>query len=259
MTHWQKGMPVSDEILVAWLDNQLDEQQYQQVEKMLRNDPFLAERLARLDSGNADFAAAFAPLLEEAPITRLQQRLGGMLNHSPEPPARGISRRTLIAATLSALALGVVGGNKGQRLFDNDDGWRDTVAQYMALYTRETFEGVSPSASVMRQQLAYISRHLDLPLSPQALTLNGSAFKSARMLSYDDKAIAQIVWDERETGPLALCITATSRQASRTLSTETRRDMNVVYWQQQQHQFMLIGHLPAPAMMKLAQTLSASV
>lgn len=73
MTQWQNGAPISDEVLVAWLDKQLTVQQHQQVEKMLSDDPELAERLAELDRASVDFSAAFAPLLQEAPKDRLQQ------------------------------------------------------------------------------------------------------------------------------------------------------------------------------------------
>lgn len=259
MTQWQNGAPISDEVLVAWLDKQLTVQQHQQVEKMLSDDPELAERLAELDRASVDFSAAFAPLLQEAPKARLQQRLSASLEEPQKPHAAGISRRTLIAATVSALALGVVGGMKGRRLFDNDDGWRDTVAQYMALYTHQTFEGVSPSDSAMQQQLATISSHLGLSLSASALTLPGSAFKGARMLNYDDKAIAQIVWDDPNSGPLALCITGAVHPTDRGFAEEQRRGMNVVYWQQQQHSFMLIGHKPAAELRTVASSLSAAV
>lgn len=259
MTQWQNGAPVSDEVLVAWLDNQLTAQQHQQVEKMLSNDPELAERLAELDRASVDFPAAFAPLLQEAPQARLQQRLADSLVEPQQSPPRGVSRRTLIAATVSALALGVVGGLKGKRLFDNDDGWRDSVAQYMALYTHQTFEGVSPSASAMEQQLARVSSHLGLPLSASALTLAGSEFKGARMLSYDEKDIAQIVWDDPQSGPLALCVTDAVHASDQGFAEEKRRGMNVVYWQQQQHSFMLIGHMPAAELRKVASSLSAAV
>lgn len=259
MTQWQNGAPVSDEVLVAWLDNQLTVQQHQQVEKMLSDDPELAERLAELDRASEDFSAAFAPLLHEAPKERLQQRLSASLAATPQPQPAGISRRTLIAATVSALALGGVGGMKGKRLFDNDDGWRDTVAQYMALYTHQTFEGVAPSDSAMQQQLASVSSHLGLPLSARAFTLTGSAFKGARMLNYDDKAIAQIVWDDPDSGPLALCITGAVHATDRGFADEQRRGMNVVYWQQQQHSFMLIGHKPMAELRKVASSLAAAV
>ncbi|KGT89451.1 hypothetical protein NG99_19140 [Erwinia typographi] len=259
MSQWQKGAPVSDEMLVAWLDNQLDERQHRQVEKMLKDDPELSERLAELDRASVDFSAAFAPLLEEAPTARLQQKFSAAVARAEASQPHGVSRRALIAATVSALALGVVGGLKGRRLFDNDDGWRDTVAQYMALYTHQSFEDVDPGPEAMQQQLASVSSHLDLPLSVSALTLAGSEFKGARMLRYDDKSIAQIVWDDPHSGPLALCITASLRPAEGGLAQEKRRGMNVVYWQRQRHSFMLIGHKPAGALLAVAKALSASV
>lgn len=259
MTQWHKDIPLTDEILVAWLDNQLNAQQHHQVEKMLNDDPELAERLAELDRASVDFPAAFAPLLDEAPTGRLHKNLTALLVPTVSETPRGFSRRALIAATISALAVGVIGGMKGKELFEQEDDWRDSVAQYMALYTHETFEGVTPSASAMQQQLSRVSTHLGLSLPVSALTLKGSEFKSARMLNYDDQDIAQIVWDEGQSGPLALCITAAVGQTGRGLSAEKRRGMNVIYWQKQQHQFMLIGHMNTQQLLALAKALSVSV
>lgn len=252
---WTISAPLSDEMLVAYLDNQLNDSQSQQVEKMLNEDPELQERLNQLDSASVDFAAAFSPLLDEAPLKSMQDKLAVR----PQAGSQGISRRTLIAATLSALAIGLVGGMKGKRLFDNDDGWRDTVAQYMALYTRETLSGSHLTPAAASEQLALVSQSLGLQLNATALTLADSEFKGARMLSYDGVSIAQLVWQDQQSGPLALCITAASQPEDAAFSQEKRRGMNVVYWRQQHYKFMLIGHNSAGKLREMAQSLAESV
>ncbi|WP_158783259.1 anti-sigma factor [Pantoea sp. BAV 3049] len=252
---WIINAPLSDEMLVAYLDNQLNDSQSQQVEKMLNEDPELVMRLNQLDSASLDFAAAFSPLLDEAPLKPMQEKL----TIHPQQAPQGISRRTLIAATVSALAIGLVGGMKGRRLFDNDDGWRDTVAQYMALYTRETLSGGSLTPAAASEQLALVSQRLGLQLNATVLTLSDSEFKGARMLSYDGVSIAQIVWQDRQSGPLALCITAASQPEDTAFSQEKRRGMNVVYWRQQHYKFMLIGHSSARQLREMAQNLAEAV
>lgn len=86
----------ADELLVAYLDNQLDPQQRQLLEQRLSGEPALAERLSLLARSNLPFKQAFEPLLDEAPVQRL--RAEGPLT----APAmqHGVSRRGLIAAAV---------------------------------------------------------------------------------------------------------------------------------------------------------------
>ncbi|MGK7245155.1 anti-sigma factor family protein [Buttiauxella agrestis] len=94
----------TDEMLVAYLDNELSETQRKVLESRLAKDNALAQRLALLERSNLPFKAAFEPLLELAPDEHLQQQFSAEFrkNHS-------VSRRNLIAAAVSFLALGVIG------------------------------------------------------------------------------------------------------------------------------------------------------
>nr|WP_154325174.1 hypothetical protein [Pantoea sp. 201603H] len=102
MKEWNIDMPLSDEVLVAWLDGELSPEVAQQVEKRVQVDPEAAEQLALLDRASLDFAAAFAPMLDDAPVEMLREKLRATPSHlSP-----GVSRRSLLAATVAALAVG---------------------------------------------------------------------------------------------------------------------------------------------------------
>jgi hypothetical protein len=61
------------------------------------------------------------------------------------------------------------------------------------------------------------------------------------MLEYDGVPIAQIVYLDAKHGPLALCVTR-SNSGTQPLAHERRREMNVVYWTEREHAWMLIGH-----------------
>ena len=71
--------------------------------------------------------------------------------------------------------------------------------------------------------------------------------KRALLLQYDGKPLAQIAYLDPETGPMALCIVK-SDAGPKAPDLENRKGMNVVYWSNATHAFMLIGHAAADRM-----------
>ncbi|CAI1038493.1 anti-sigma factor family protein [Serratia proteamaculans] len=244
----------ADELLVAYLDNQLDPQQRQLLEQRLGGEPALAERLSLLARSNLPFKQAFEPLLDEAPVQRL--RAEGPLT----APAmqHGVSRRGLIAAAVGFLALGIAGDRAYLQLSQPEENWRSLVAQYMALYTPETLAGYDDTATQIAHQLQQTGERLGIALSAPKLILSGAELKNARVLAYDDRRIAQLTWQDAQYGALALCII---QQSGKPLPAESerRQGMNVVYWADGRHGFMLIGHNPAPDLAALAGRLQHSL
>ncbi|QWA10624.1 hypothetical protein GTU79_26130 [Sodalis ligni] len=317
--------PLTDELLVAYLDNELDADQRRQIEQRLGDDPQLAERLALLDQASLPFSAAYAVMLNQAPAARLRARLEslteanspngldrpdgldiphdrdgldgsgnpngldrhdgsgnsnglvdshdglGIANGVDRPdgrtpitaPAagRGISRRNLMAAAVAGLAVGILGGRLSFGLFTpagHQDNWRDLVAEYMSLYTDETFADTVTSPDLQRQQLKTVGARLGLTLDPGRLSLPGAELKFARLLSYDRQPIAQIAYLDESHGPLALCITRAGDGRQDEPESEVLRGMNVVYWAKGGHRYMLIGHNPPAELNALAQKLMAA-
>jgi anti-sigma factor RsiW len=240
----------TDELLVAWLDNELSPAERAEVELRLGHDSYLIERLALLERSSLPFKKSFEPLLAEAPLEELKKHL-----HAPTSPT--VSRRRLIAAAVSFLALGVIGDRAFLRFSEPDENWRGLVAQYMALYTPETL-AETPTAQALEAQLRATGTQLDIPLEGAKLLLPNAALKNARVLAYDEQKIAQITWLEARHGPLALCITRHAGGAMQSRS-EQRLGMNIVYWSSASHRFMVIGHNPAGQMKALAARLKQAV
>lgn len=239
----------TDELLVAYLDNELSTVERQALEERLSHDDHLAERLALLERSSLPFKSAFAPLLEAAPVSHLQGYL------TPAPVA--ISRRHLIAAAVSFLALGVIGDRALVHLSQPEDNWRALVAQYMALYTPQTL-AETPTRQALEAQLQTTGTQLGLALAPANLALPGSTLKNARVLAYDEQSIAQITWLDAAQQPLALCITRNSGKSIAAKS-EQRLGMNIVYWASPGHQFMVIGHGPMAQISQIAQQLQSGI
>ena len=253
--------PYQDDAIVAWLDGEMSEADAQQFESQLAQDEQLASRTEALKQDRADFTEAVAPLLHEAPEARMQARLNELLAYSPRSSA-GVSRRSLIAASLSFL---VIGGGLGYfarplALARNEsEKIRDLEAQYMSLYSAETLLDADSSPTALQRGLARTAQDIGLNVKVAQLALNGAELKMVRMLRYDSTSIAQIAWMDAEYGPMALCISPERHAQTRALTPENRHDMHLVWWQQRGYQFVLIGRNPPPQLSLHAQALHAAL
>lgn len=236
-----QNTPPSDELLVAYLDGELDPEQRQRIDNLLGIDPAVTARVEHFKRGDLPCKAAFDSVLDQAPLERLQR----MLDALPPAQAPTLSRRRFLAVAASFAVAGVV----ADRLFmmwprpEPGSGWRASVAEYMALYTPQTLENLSTEPESHTAQLSSVGRQLGLSLSPEAISLPGAEFRRAQILDYDGVLIGQLTYLDPRHGPLALCITA-AKKGAMAMANEQRRGMNVVYWSNPSHAFMLIGRNP---------------
>lgn len=254
MTQPRLHLPFSDEVLVAYLDNQLSLAERERFAERLQHDEILSERLTQLSYSSLPFHDAFEPMLAEAPLADLQARL----NAIPDPAQPvGVNRRQLLAAGISFLAVGVLFGRYAlpPATSEKDNNWRNLVAQYMSLYSAETLADISEPPARQQAELQRVKNNVGIALTPAQLALPGAELKNARILSYDDYRIAQITYLDPKYGPLALCITRASQPGKTAQEREVRRGMNVVYWRSNGYNFMLIGHNPTQEMASHGQLL----
>lgn len=242
--------PYSDEAIVAWLDGEMSQQEHEAFEQQLKHDQALATRTAELMKSNQPFADAFEPLLDAAPSERLQQNLNRLLMQNPvTSPASGqVSRRALIAASLSFLVIGSGFGyfvRPDSRARRESEKIRDLEAQYMSLYSPQTLVDVDSSSTVIERSLARTAQEMGLHLSAQQLTLQGAELKSVRLLRYDNNSIVQIAWAHPAYGPMALCISPEDHRHATPVTEEQRHGMNLAWWQAGGWQYVLIGRTPA--------------
>ncbi|RAR69614.1 anti-sigma factor RsiW [Pantoea ananatis] len=258
--------PFSDEALVAWLDGEMNPDDARRLELLLETDAELAERIDELMKSQLDFDTAFAPLLDKAPEAKMQRRLDALLNAPAQASAAdvvatatsGISRRSLIAASLSFLmigsGLGYLARPAKTRLSESEK-IRDLEAQYMSLYSAETLLDADNSPAALQHGLARTAQDIGLHLNTQQLSLPDAELKMVRMLRYDSTSIAQIAWIHAEYGPMALCISPDAQPASTGLQREQRHDMRLVWWHHGGYQFVLIGRNPDEALASSASAL----
>jgi anti-sigma factor RsiW len=243
---------LSDEQLVAYLDNQLDTEQRQRVDAAIAEDPMLGLRLQWLNRSSLPFKTAYDELERQAPVDRLQ----GMLDTLPSPARPALSRRWFLAAAAGLVVSGVLADRLflGWQTSQQQNNWRGLVANYMELYVPETLDHLPTDEATQRAQLDTIDERLGLNLEAAKLRLPRAELKRAQILEYDGVPIAQITYLDPVHGPMALCITR-SNNGSRHFAQERRSGMNIVYWADMEHAWMLIGHNSVADLQGLATAL----
>ncbi|MHC8366614.1 anti-sigma factor family protein [Pseudomonas sp. ZT5P21] len=242
----------SDEQLVAYLDDQLDADQRSRIDAAIAADSTLNLRLQWLARSSLPFREAYDEVTHQAPVDRLQ----AMLDTLPSPARPAMSRRWFLAAAAGLVVSGVVADRLflGWQSSQRKSNWRGLVADYMALYVPQTLEHLPNDEATQRAQLRTIDARLGLSLLPGQLALPRLELKRAQILEYDGMPIAQITYLDPAHGPVALCVTR-SNSGSRHIAHERRHEMNVVYWADMEHAWMLIGHNPALELEEIAKVL----
>lgn len=253
--------PYHDDAIVAWLDGEMDSADAHTFEQQLNVDASLRARTAELKESHQDYQRAFAPLLDDAPSAQMQQRLEAYLAESPATRP-GVSRRALIAASVSFLligsGLGYLARPSGEARDENAH-IRDLEAQYMSLYSAETLLDIDNSQPVIARGIARTAEDIGLKVSEQQLMLHNAELKMVRMLRYDSTSIAQIVWMHADFGPMALCISPLEQGGNAPVENEQRHSMNIAWWTSRRYQFVLIGRNPTAQLQASARRLQSAL
>ncbi|WP_028750485.1 anti-sigma factor family protein [Rhizobium leucaenae] len=255
----------SDELLTAFIDGELDAAESDRIEKLIASDAQVAERFDFLSRSDLPFREAFEPVLTAAPSAKLTAMLAAIPStNAQKKAASGVSRRGFLSAIAACLVVGVAIDRAAidinRRLNKPEEGsdWRAVVAEYLSLYTPDTLSAPAGDHAEQAAQLSEVGSKLGVTLTPETVALPGIDFKRAQILNYDSKPLAQIAYLDPESGPMALCIIPSTTGVAAP-DMENRRGMNVVYWSNTTHAFMLIGHSPIDRLKALADGVRQSL
>ncbi len=168
-----------------------------------------------------------------------------------------------LAAAIVLLILGAAAGFGIARTIAPTEvaelpGWRSVVADYVALYTPETFALAPADPAAYAPRLKVVGDGLGLDLAPETVALPGLDLKGAILFHYDGKPLGQVSYLSTEYGPVAFCIIKNGREDA-PLAFEERRGMNVVFWNSAGRGYLIIGTLPRDRLEALADTLASRV
>jgi len=248
-----------DAILVAYLDGELEPEAHEKLERLLKSDPNVRERLAMLSRGAGPFKRTFDAVLDSAPRERLQAQLTASANKFAHPNWLARSRRwgtTIAAALLFAIGAGTVGyllGQSSPDLFNignSEEAWLDAVANQVSLYSRESVASIPVDETTQKTQLGRLSEILKLDLSQARVALPSLTLKRVELLQFENRPLAELLY-QGEQGVVTLCIMPEPGGESER-EAERRANLNTVYWARGDYRFLLVGLAPADTMKKLA-------
>jgi anti-sigma factor RsiW len=262
------GRP-GDDVLVAYLDGELDPAERGLLEARLGADAALKARLDALARGERPFADAFDALLDAAPRARLDAMVAGLAGTGERTAAVASPRRrfaALAAAAVVLLAVGAAAGYYAPTVLAAlgtgetaaEAHWRTTVADYQTLITAESMEIIADDPAAVGAELAAVGAKLALELSPDKLTLPHVYLKRVQLFEYWDRPLVQIAYLSPDDGPISFCIIAADRPDEGP-AFEERDGFNIVYWTKDGRGYLVIGRAPRRALEALAGELAARI
>jgi len=256
----------SDELLVAYLDGEVEETVAVEVESWLERDPELRLRLQALTESATQIRDAFEEILREPVPDRLMAAARGREPVADAPKSatilsfgarlasatarKGMANRrwglgVAAAASLSFLMIGAGGGylaGTGDVTQPNatTTSWLDNIAGYhnLLISSANGAEGTVFDVPAGAENEKKLPTDVRIPdLKPWGL-----AFQGARKLVVEGKPAFQFFYmtDNKSLGPITITVTSTTRKdVSPTF--DKREGVNLLYWRHQGHGYALVG------------------
>lgn len=229
-------MTYSDQELLDFLNGDMDPRRAEQVEQTMRVDRELEHRVMALDPIAAPVRGAMRGLPGRRVLADLERSAIDDVKHGGTGP-----QWTKLAAVL--LLGAVIGGGAMWLGAPSADDWRGRVAQYQSLYVADTVRLTIASADVLERQLEVASSKLGRPLEQASLEAP-SSLKLARVqvLGLDDAPLIQIVYQDAEGTPFALCVTtAGPRGEANEPSSEMLHGLATTAWEDGSFRYIFVG------------------
>jgi len=250
----------NDEVLVAYVDGELEESERAEVEAWLEADAVLRERVAGLAESARLLRAAFDPVLHEpVPERLLAAARGGaapqVVDLATERKKRFGARYWAQWAAAAGVAGLLIGGSVGYFLGGpgasdqqtanlQTSNWIDNIAGYHKLFVSA---GANDTALVdvpasdsdaARKAVQKLPADFRLPnLQPWGLQ-----FQGARYVFIEGQPGTQLFYttDNKALGPVTVVVAATTKP-DLAPTFDRRANLNVLYWRHHGHAYALVG------------------
>ena len=234
---------ITDEMLTAFLDGEADPETSMIIESLLTKDPALAARLEALTIPLSSVQKAFDHAMEAAPAERLDALLEGRpLDRAAWDQSSWLKRTMPVALAASILAL-VIGLAAGRLILppDSGDDWRVAVAEYQALYSKDTLGAIDPDPVDAETMIQSVAAKVGAPIRPETLaSLDRLTFKRAQILRWESAPLAQFAFLSEDGEPFALCATPV-QDGDQPIVDNELKDLATSSWVQGGVAYMVIG------------------
>lgn len=253
---------LSDELLMAYIDGQLDKPQASVVNQLLRRDEALARRVRRLQESQGKFLDLFGALVREsaaaAPRPRMRPSGGGS-------EAGGLTDRAGIVTTGIAALLVIFGASVGfttayfsgmardgvaDEMTMPSASWNEDIAEFHAYFTPETLIGSRDSQTnpdIARMQLAKLASR---PAPLLDFSQHGLRFVRAQTLSYRGNKLMQLVYTGKSDPFVAVYIAGGTEDGP--VLPGRFGDIKTVSWSQDGLRFLIAADMTEEALRALA-------
>jgi anti-sigma factor RsiW len=248
-----------DGILVAYVDGELSEALAREVEAASERDVELRRRIALLRLSGSVAREAFRASREEI-LPRHPAQKSVHTHRSPAKRFHALRQLALAVAASVLIAIAGFGATmmwRGKSVEANfADSLLDEVAEYHAVFARETEHQVEVKADRLDEIEAWFSERLRRRLRVPDLTERGLAFRGARLLVVEKQLVAELVYSSGDdpNRPLALCIVSHPSEGI-PLKMKEHDGINLALWGDDSFVYVLAGWLDSPTLAVLAAEL----
>jgi anti-sigma factor RsiW len=260
----------SDELLIAYLDGELDAESASEVAAAIARDPALAHESQRLAETAAALRAAFDDVLHEPVPERLLTAARGETGGEkvvrfPEPrkpaatrPAADWRRWAALPIAASVACL-VIGGGLGYLIaLQSPIGPYTPPAEQVAAASSNWLDNVAGYHKMLVNAGPNDTALVDIPADPQSagghklalpqdfhlpdLKAWGLAYQGGRVLFIEGRPATQLFYttDNKALGPVTVVV-ATTSLPDKAPTPEHRGDVNLLWWTHHGHEYAVVG------------------
>ena len=231
-----------DEVLVAYVDGEVDEPTARQVEAAIRQDPETRQRVAMLRQTRSLVGDVFQQPQYQQVSQTLAQRYGAQPGSTRPHPFRRFALP--IAASIAAAVTGFAVGFWRGGITNSDFTGRllDEVAEYHSVFAHERDHQVEVTADRLDEIQSWLGERLGRKLRVPDLSSRGLIFRGARLLVVSHRPVAQLVYSfpDQLDHPFALCIAAGPPEEV-ALRTDSQDGVNLAMWGRKGFIYVLAG------------------
>jgi anti-sigma factor RsiW len=255
---------LSDEVLMAYVDGQLDKPQASVVGRLLRDDRDLAYRVSRLQQTQAQLLDTFGALLREgmsvsgSTARNAAPRKGGEAPSGGHLMTLGTGGLLLLLGASAGFTAAYYGGFIAPAAVTVDQkpviqaqipNWPSDMATFHAFFTKEAMSVSAESQSnpeVVKLQLSQLMKPATLP----DLGTFGLKFVRGQMLSYHGNKVMQLVYMGRSEPLVAIFIGAGGLDMPFTPG--SFGDVKTISWSADELRYVVASDMPLQPLRALA-------
>lgn len=249
---------LSDELLMAYVDGQLDKPQATVVSRIMRDDRDLAYRVSRLQETQAQLLDTFGALLREGMSSGAKEKRRARANGAAVLPGG-----KMISAGLAVLMLvigagigfagayfsGLVSGRTEEIVQLPPSNWPEDIAEFHSFLTKEAMQ-VSPESQSNPEMVKFQLTQLFSGASVPDFSEQGLQFARGQTLSYRGNKVMQLVYLGRKEPLVALYIGAGGLDMP--MSPGRFGDVNTISWSANELRYVIASDMPHQSLQALA-------